>query len=330
MASRRCCRHRGATAWIAALDEAARADEGLRAASRGRHVVIGQEVRDGDVAHRWHVVLDDGEVAVRSGAAPARRRHLLPGRRHGAAPSPPASWSARTAFVMGRHPGGRRRVGAARPRPRPRRAGRRVRRRAGRRRRRPAGVRLMPELPEVQAHAERLDADFGGAVLAGFRPITFTALKTFAPAPEAAVGRPLAAVRPAGQVPAARLRRRHLRRPPDAGRPPQARREAVGQAPRRHRPLDLRRRPGPPAHRGRHRAQGRRVGRRRATPRPRSRSTASGPRPTRSTPPRCSTILRRGTPAAPRRPARPARSSPASGGGWPTRSATGPGSRRSP
>ncbi len=52
----------------------------------------------------------------------------------------------------------------------------------------------MPELPELQAHAERLDADFAGAVLAGFRPITFTALKTFAPDPASAKGSPVAFV----------------------------------------------------------------------------------------------------------------------------------------
>jgi formamidopyrimidine-DNA glycosylase len=49
----------------------------------------------------------------------------------------------------------------------------------------------MPELPELQAHAERLTRDFGGLVLAAFRPIAFTALKTFAPPPEQAVGLPL-------------------------------------------------------------------------------------------------------------------------------------------
>lgn len=52
----------------------------------------------------------------------------------------------------------------------------------------------MPELPEVRAHAERLDSEFAGAALAGFRPITFTALKTYAPAPEVAVDHPLAYV----------------------------------------------------------------------------------------------------------------------------------------
>jgi formamidopyrimidine-DNA glycosylase len=49
----------------------------------------------------------------------------------------------------------------------------------------------VPEMPEVQAHAERLTEDFGGDVLARFRPISFTALKTFSPAPEEAVGHPL-------------------------------------------------------------------------------------------------------------------------------------------
>lgn len=49
----------------------------------------------------------------------------------------------------------------------------------------------MPELPELQAHAERLSRDFGGTSLARFSPLSFTVLKTAAPAPEAAVGHPL-------------------------------------------------------------------------------------------------------------------------------------------
>lgn len=49
----------------------------------------------------------------------------------------------------------------------------------------------MPELPELQAHAERLTATFAGAELARIEPLAFTALKTFAPAPEEAVGHPL-------------------------------------------------------------------------------------------------------------------------------------------
>ncbi len=52
----------------------------------------------------------------------------------------------------------------------------------------------MPELPEIQAHAERLDTDFAGTELAEFRPLSFTALKTASPAPAAAVGAALASV----------------------------------------------------------------------------------------------------------------------------------------
>lgn len=49
----------------------------------------------------------------------------------------------------------------------------------------------MPELPEIQAHAERLDAAFAGATLERFTPIAFTALKTAVPAPDAAYGHQL-------------------------------------------------------------------------------------------------------------------------------------------
>ena len=52
----------------------------------------------------------------------------------------------------------------------------------------------MPEMPEVQAHAERLSEEFAGRVLAGFRPIKFTALKTALPAPDDAYGFPLLGV----------------------------------------------------------------------------------------------------------------------------------------
>ncbi|MBA2528787.1 MAG: hypothetical protein H0V19_02295, partial [Euzebyales bacterium] len=52
----------------------------------------------------------------------------------------------------------------------------------------------MPELPEVQAHAERLTAAYAGAVLERFEPLSFTALKTFSPAPETVVGQRLGAV----------------------------------------------------------------------------------------------------------------------------------------
>ena len=46
----------------------------------------------------------------------------------------------------------------------------------------------MPELPELQAHAERLDSAFSGAVLEQFRALNFTALKTASPDPSDALG----------------------------------------------------------------------------------------------------------------------------------------------
>jgi len=49
----------------------------------------------------------------------------------------------------------------------------------------------VPELPEVQAHAERLDQSFADAVLEKFTPLSFTALKTADPRPESAHGHAL-------------------------------------------------------------------------------------------------------------------------------------------
>lgn len=49
----------------------------------------------------------------------------------------------------------------------------------------------MPELPEVAAHAERLDARYAGTTLERFVPLSFTALKTFDPPPESAVAHTL-------------------------------------------------------------------------------------------------------------------------------------------
>jgi formamidopyrimidine-DNA glycosylase len=46
----------------------------------------------------------------------------------------------------------------------------------------------MPELPEIQAHAERLTERFAGRVLARFIPFNFTALKTATPSPDSANG----------------------------------------------------------------------------------------------------------------------------------------------
>jgi formamidopyrimidine-DNA glycosylase len=52
----------------------------------------------------------------------------------------------------------------------------------------------VPELPEVQAHAERLTEAFRGAVLERFTPLAFTALKTATPGPESARGHALESV----------------------------------------------------------------------------------------------------------------------------------------
>lgn len=52
----------------------------------------------------------------------------------------------------------------------------------------------MPELPEVQAHAERLTEQFAGRELTKFVPLTFTALKTAVPRPDAAYGLSLGSV----------------------------------------------------------------------------------------------------------------------------------------
>jgi len=52
----------------------------------------------------------------------------------------------------------------------------------------------VPELPEITAHAERLDEAFRGAVLARFEPLHLSALKTFDPNPKDAVGQGLTGV----------------------------------------------------------------------------------------------------------------------------------------
>ena len=52
----------------------------------------------------------------------------------------------------------------------------------------------MPEMPEVEAHAERLERQFGGRILSKFTPFNFTALKTAVPPPDEAYGWPLLGV----------------------------------------------------------------------------------------------------------------------------------------
>jgi putative sterol carrier protein len=59
-------------AWIDDLGAAVAGDPALRRAAEGVRVTVQQVVKDapgGDVA--WHVVIDDGDVALRPGAAPS-------------------------------------------------------------------------------------------------------------------------------------------------------------------------------------------------------------------------------------------------------------------
>lgn len=52
----------------------------------------------------------------------------------------------------------------------------------------------MPELPEVQAHAERLTEWFAGRDFAGLQVLNFAALKTAVPDPSSVIGQPLRSV----------------------------------------------------------------------------------------------------------------------------------------
>jgi len=52
----------------------------------------------------------------------------------------------------------------------------------------------MPELPQMQALAERLDSELGDRALVGVEPIGFSSLKTVRPAPDIMVGRVLTRV----------------------------------------------------------------------------------------------------------------------------------------
>jgi formamidopyrimidine-DNA glycosylase len=49
----------------------------------------------------------------------------------------------------------------------------------------------VPEMPELQAHAERLTDDFAGCKLAQLQALKFTALRTVTPRPDDAYGHPL-------------------------------------------------------------------------------------------------------------------------------------------
>src|SRR5437870_5142584 len=57
----------------------------------------------------------------------------------------------------------------------------------------------MPELPEVQALAERLDTLLAGARFVRAQPLAFSALKTVVPSPEELVGKRLERVERRGK-----------------------------------------------------------------------------------------------------------------------------------
>ncbi len=57
----------------------------------------------------------------------------------------------------------------------------------------------MPELPEVQAHVERLTDRYAGAELVSFKPFNFTALKTAVPSPSLGYGQVLGSVQRRGK-----------------------------------------------------------------------------------------------------------------------------------
>ena len=52
----------------------------------------------------------------------------------------------------------------------------------------------MPEMPQMQALAERVDAWLGGATFEGYEPLGFSGLKTAVPSPDELVGRTLTGV----------------------------------------------------------------------------------------------------------------------------------------
>ena len=54
-------------------------------------------------------------------------------------------------------------------------------------------------MPEIEAHAERLQAQFADRILERFQPLNFTALKTAVPAPDLAYGHRLLTVRRRGK-----------------------------------------------------------------------------------------------------------------------------------
>jgi len=52
----------------------------------------------------------------------------------------------------------------------------------------------VPEMPQMQALAERVEAWLGGATFEGYEPLGFSGLKTAVPSPDELVGRTLSGV----------------------------------------------------------------------------------------------------------------------------------------
>ena len=52
----------------------------------------------------------------------------------------------------------------------------------------------MPELPQMQALADRLDSAVAGSVLVAYEPLSFSSLNTVLPSPDELIARPLESV----------------------------------------------------------------------------------------------------------------------------------------
>ncbi len=175
--------------WIDALTAEVAASDSLRDLAAATDVGITQVVTDGpegDVV--YHLQLGAGSASFGPGAAHPEHVRFTQDWSTAVAVATGAM-NAQDAFIKGRIllTGDQQKLVASAPVFKAARLG--VRLGAG-----PHLLRVraaVPELPEVQAHAERLSAAFAGTPLRRFVPITFTALKTAVPPPDSAYGQPL-------------------------------------------------------------------------------------------------------------------------------------------
>src|SRR2546423_14313048 len=103
----------------------------------------------------------------------------------------------------------------------------------------------VPEMPEMQALAERLDALLAGGRFAGAEPLSFSGLKTVTPAPDSLVGRALERVGRRGKYLLFEFGGTRLRAPLPPGGPGEIAKPP--QTPRRHGGVGGRRGEGRPA-----------------------------------------------------------------------------------